>query len=134
MRGRPFFKEEQGYVALIAVLIVGAVSLAVGTALLISGADSQRYTLTVQRSVQARNLANACAEEALQQIHDNTAYTGTANVNLGQGSCSYTVTNPGGATRNIVISATVGNVFRKNQVSATIGSSSISITSWQEVP
>lgn len=126
-------EAQNGYVALIAVLIVGAVTLAVGTALLITGADSQCYTLVVQQSVQARNLSNACVEEALQQIHDNTAFTGTNNLSLGQGSCSYTVANTGGNTRTITTTATVGTVYRKNQVYVTIGASSISVTSWQEV-
>ena len=126
-------QKSEGYVALITVLIVGAVSTAVSLALLVTGTDSQRSTLVTQQSIQARNLANACAEEALQQIHDDTAFTGTNNLTLGQGSCTYTVTNTGGSNRTIVASGTVDGIVRKNQVHATIGASSITITSWQEV-
>jgi hypothetical protein len=126
-------RAQGGYVALITVLIVGAVSLAVGVAILLTGTDSQRVTLVLQQSIQARNLANACVEEALQQMHDSTTFTGTNNLSLDQGTCTYTVTNTGGNNRTIVTTATVGNVVRKNQVYATIGTSSISITSWQEV-
>lgn len=122
-----------GYVALITVMIVGAVAAAVSTALLLTGVDSQRASLVTQQSAQARSLVVACVEEALQQIHDSTAFTGTNNLSLGQGTCSYTVTNTGGSNRTIDASGTVGSVVRKNQVYVTIGSSSISITSWQEV-
>lgn len=125
--------QQSGYVALMAVLIVGAASLATALALLTTGTDAQRAQLVYQQSVQARSLATACAEEALQRMHDTTTYTGTGNLTLGQGTCTYTVTNTGGNNRTIVTSGTVNNVVRKLNVYATIGVSSISITSWQEV-
>lgn len=124
--------QQAGYIALLAVLIMGAASLATALALLTTGTDSQRSTLVTQQSVQAQSLASACAEEALQQMHDNTAFTGTNTLTLGQGGCSYTVANPGGSSRTITTTGTVGNVVRKLTISATIGASSISITSWQE--
>ena len=129
----PGAHRQAGYVALITVLVVGAVALAIGVALLSIGADSQRSALVEEKSKQARNLAAACGEEALQTIHDNIAFAGTNNLSLGQGGCSYTVAVVTGTTRTVVVSATVGNVVRKIQISATIGSSSISVTSWQEV-
>lgn len=124
--------REDGYVALLSVLIVGAVAVAVGTMLLMIGLDSQRAALVTQRSLQARGLASTCAEDALQQIHDDTSYTGNNTLNLGQGSCTYTVTNTGGANRTIAASGTVGTVVRRASLSITIGST-ITITSWQEV-
>lgn len=126
--------RECGYVALMAVLIVGAISLTISLALLTSGADSQRSTLVTQRSTQARGLAVSCAEEGLQIIHDDTSYAGTGNLSLGQGSCTYVVANTGGSSRTIDATGTVGNVVRKVKVYVTITSSSISVTSWQEVP
>jgi hypothetical protein len=126
-------EQPHGYIALMAVLIVGAASLAIGLALLTMGADSQRSTLVLQQSAQARSLATACAEEALQEIHDDTAFTGTGNLNLGEGTCSYTVTNTGGSNRTITTSGVVGSVTRKLEIYATIGVSSISIISWQEI-
>jgi hypothetical protein len=125
-------KNQNGYVALIAVLVIGAASLAIALTLLVSGTDSQREILITQQSAQARNLAKGCVDEALQQIRDNTAFTGTGSLTLGQGSCTYTVTNTGGSNRTISSSGTVQNSIRKIQASVTIGTS-ISITSWQEV-
>lgn len=125
--------NENGYVALLSVLIVGAAATAIALTLLLTGTDSQKSSLVTQRSMQARSLATACAEEALQQMHDDTAFTGTDTLNIGQGSCTYTVTNTGGTNRIIDASGTVGDVVRKIQVYATIETLSISITSWQEV-
>lgn len=125
--------RQDGYVALLSVLVVGAVATAIGVTLLVLGADSQRETLVTQQSVQARGLADACIEEALQQLHDNTSFTGTNNLTLATGSCTYTVASTGPSTRTVTTTATVGNVVRKAAVYVTMSSSSISITSWQEV-
>ncbi|HSX07440.1 MAG TPA: hypothetical protein VLG11_00950 [Candidatus Saccharimonadales bacterium] len=125
-------RQESGYIALLAVLILGAVATAIGLALLTIGADSQRAALVEQRSKQARVLATACAQEALQQIHDNIAYSGTNTLSIGQGNCTYTVAVTAGTTRSIVASGTVGSVVRKAQVYVTIGTSTISVSSWQE--
>lgn len=131
MRGRI---NDGGYVALLTVLVVGAATTVMALALLTIGADSQRSGLVTQQSAQARQLANACAEEALQQINDAVGYTGTGNLTLGAGSCTYTVTNTGSTTRTISASGTVNTVVRKLAVYATISASSISVTSWQDVP
>lgn len=125
--------KEQGYIALLSILIIGAVALAIALNLLLTGSDASRSTLYGQQSAQARSLAVACAEEALQLMHDTTTFTGTNTLNIGQGSCSYTVANTGGSSRTIDTTATVGTVVRKIKIYATISSSSISITSWQEV-
>ncbi len=123
---------QGGYVALLTVLIVGAAATAIALVLLANGADSQRAALVNQQSKQARALAVACGEEALQQIHDNTSFSGSNNLSLGQGSCTYTVA-VSGTTRTVTVTGTVGNVVRKLQVGVTINASSISVTSWQEV-
>lgn len=126
-------KNQGGYIALLAVLIIGAASLAISLALLMGGADSQKASLAELQSKQARALAVTCGQEALQQVHDNIAFSGTNTISQGQGSCSYTVTITSGTTRTITATGTVDSVVRKIQAYVTIGSSSISITSWQEV-
>jgi type II secretory pathway pseudopilin PulG len=126
-------QNESGYVALISVLIVGAISLAAALGILTSGTDAQRSVLTQQQSAQALGLANACAEEALQVMQATTTFTGSGNLTLSTGSCLYTITNTGGQNRVIDTTGTVNDVVRKLKVYVTIGSTSISITSWQEV-
>jgi len=125
-------KAESGYMALLTVLIVGAAATAVALVLLASGADSQRSGLVEQQSKQARALSIACAEEALQLIHDNIAFSGSAVMSLAQGSCSYAVTIATPTTRTITASGTVGNVVRKLQATVTIGIPAITITAGQE--
>jgi Tfp pilus assembly protein PilV len=126
-------RNQQGFMVLLAVLVVGAISLSVALVLLRGGSDIQRSVLVSQQTAQARQLADACAEEALAVVRANTSYTGTATVSLGQGSCTYTVANPGGTARTITTSGTVNGNVRKLQLNATIGTT-ISVTSWQDIP
>ncbi len=116
-----------------AVLIVGAASVAIASSVLLTSTDAQRATLVLQAAMKARQHAVACAEEALEVMHGNTSFTGSNSVTLTTGTCNYTVTNAGGSNRTITTNSTVNGVVRKLQISATIGLSSISITSWQEV-
>jgi len=125
--------QQGGYVALMAVLMIGAAATAIALGLLVGGTDSQRSTLVAQQSAQARSAANACAEEALQVMHDTTSYVGTSNLTLATGACSYTVSSTGASTRIIDTTGTVGDVVRRVKIYVTITSSSLSITSWQEV-
>jgi hypothetical protein len=126
--------KQEGYIALISVMIIGAASLAIATALLITGVDAQQENLARQQMIQARQAASGCAEEALQQIRDNTAFTGSNSLTLGSATCSYTVTNTGASTRTVIASSTIGSVVRKVQAYVTINVSSLSISAWTDVP
>jgi len=127
------FLNSDGYITLISVLVVGAIGVAITTSLLLFGLGSSRSSFAIEQSAQARSLADACAEEALQEIRDSTPYTGSDNLSLGQGDCDYTVTSGGGQNRTIDASGTVGTVQRKVKISINAINPSINITSWQEV-
>jgi hypothetical protein len=126
--------KQTGYIALMMILIVGAAGIAIASALLLTAADSQRSTLVTQQSVQARLVALSCGEEALQRIYEDTTFTVTNSpLSIGQGSCTFTVTNTGGANRTITATATVGTVIRKIQITLTVGATNLTINTWQEV-
>ncbi|HEV7453916.1 MAG TPA: hypothetical protein VGO07_01520 [Candidatus Saccharimonadales bacterium] len=125
--------RESGYIALIAVLVVGAAATAIAITLLTTGVDSQRAALIIQQGRQARALAIACGQEAAQQVHDNIAYKGTGNITQGQGSCTYLVANTTSVIRTINATGTVGNTVKKVQATATIGATTVTIGSWKDV-
>lgn len=124
----------KGYIGLISVLIVGAVGVAVATAVLLSGIALSRSAFALVQSNQAKALANACAEEGLQKIRDSTPFSGAGTLTIGQGSCSYSVTKGTGQNRTIVAAGLVGTIGRKISVSVTQINPRIVISSWQEVP
>ena len=125
--------NKKGYIALITVLITGAIGVAIATSLLLLGLGSSRTSFALEQSNQAKALANACSEEALQQIRDSTPFTGTGSLTLGQGTCGYTVVNDGGENRTVTASGTVGTVVRKIKIIVNTINPAINLTSWQEV-
>ena len=123
---------DNGYITLISVLIALALGSAIAFSVVLLGVGSSRNSISMDQSYKAKALADTCAEEGLQQIRSATAFTGTGNLSLGQGTCTYTVTNTGGTNRTVVASGTVGQVVRRVQVSITAISPKIVISSWQE--
>ena len=126
-------QSENGFIVLITVLVIGAVSMAIAVSVLWLGVGDSRSSFALEQSNQAKALANACAEEGLQQIRDSTPFTGTGNLTLGQGTCTYTVTNQGGQNRTVTSTATVGTILRKVKVIIDDINPDINVTSWQEV-
>ncbi len=124
---------SDGFVALMTVLIVGSISLTVALSLLIAGTDSQRWVLVQQQGASSRQVANACAEEALQQIQTSTSFTGTSSLTFGTASCTYVVTSTGTSTREIDISTSGLKTVKKLKLYVTIGVTAITVTSWQEI-
>lgn len=127
-----YARKPHGFVTLISVLIMGAVGVAIMSALILQGLGSSRTSFASQQSLQARGLADACGEIALGTIRSNTSYTGTTNLTIGSGTCTFTVTNTGGSTRNISAAGTVATIVRHISISvATV--SPVTAASWQEV-
>lgn len=121
-----------GYVTLVSILVIGAVGVSVATSLLLFGLGASRNSFSVEQSSQAMGLADACAEEALQQIWTDDTYVGTGNLTLGQGNCSYTVSGIS-APKTITASGTVGMVVRKVSIILDVLTPYLNANPWQEV-
>lgn len=124
---------QAGFITLLTVLIVSAVGVAIGTSLLLVGIASGRSSLSAQQSKQAAALADACAEEALQQLAFSSGYTGPTSLSFGAGSCTATITVGSGDVRTIDATGTVVTVVRKVKVVTSQLTPRIVVSSWQEV-
>jgi hypothetical protein len=133
---------NRGYVALLSVMLIAAISTAVAFSLLLLSASNAATTYTLIQAAQARAIANACAEAALGMIRysvGNSAYVSTIGPYTigsgnGSGSCTYTITSTGTAEgRKIQASGTVGTLVKKVQVTITNVAPSFTVSSWQEV-
>jgi hypothetical protein len=124
---------NKGFGTLYIVIILG--SAALGLALYISTSSfwSIRGSIDGRQSDKAKALANACAEIALEMMRENNSYAGSDDLSLEGSTCNYSVSNTGGATRLVEVSATVGNIVRKLEIS-TSAFNPIEIEYWQEVP
>ena len=125
--------KNKGYIVLISVIIISAVGAVIAVAIILLALGSGLSSYSQQQSNQAKALADACAEEALQEINDALAYEGTDSLTLGTGTCTYTVTAQIAQNRIITSLGAVGDIQRKVKITIDAISPAINITSWQEV-
>ncbi len=118
---------------LISLLIVGAIATAVTTTTLLLGIVSTQTALAKEESSKALYLANACIEEGLKQIREQTEYNGTETLSFEDGSCDYTVNHMGSEARTINAIGTVNQVVKKIQVEVSTINPQITIDTWREV-
>lgn len=125
--------RSHGFITLLSVLVVGVIGVATALSLLFMSIGSSNAGLATLRSSSARALANSCAEEALEQIHNAPSFTGTGTLSNSEGMCIYTVTTLGGQNRLIEATGTVATVVRKIRVNIDRITPRIQVVSWQEV-
>lgn len=122
----------KGYIALMSVILMGALGVAIMVTIISQGITSSKTELSLQQSGQARVLATACAEEALQVILETSTTSKTSTLTLGTGSCTYVISKP---SSSIMINATgnYGSLVKRVQVILSTSSPSIVLSSWQDV-
>ncbi len=125
--------QQEGYITFMSILIVSVVGIAVAVSLISLGLGISRTSFALEQSNQTKGITNACVEEALQEIRNSTQFTGSGNLTLTQGACSYTVTSQGGQNRTITASGTVNNITRRVEVIIDQINPTIQVVSWQEV-
>jgi hypothetical protein len=123
---------HKGFITLISVLLVSVVGLTIAMSLILLGLGFSKTSLASVQSNQSKALVNACVEEALEQIQINANYTGTNNLSLGSGTCTYTVSGIA-PNKSVTASGIVGTIIRKVRVSTSAVVPKILISSWQEV-
>ncbi len=129
----PQYANHTGYIALMTVLAAGLVAASITVSLLLLGVSQTKTAIISDQSERAKSLANACAEEALQQIRDQTSYTGADTLTFGADSCTYTIADLGGENRQISAAGNVSTTVRKVSITISAISPLITISSWQEV-
>lgn len=125
--------EKQGFASLVSVLIVGLVGSSIASLLLFTSIDQAQVGTAYTASALARFYAQACAEEALEQVRA-ASFIGTASLAFDQGTCTYTVTNTGGTTRQILTSGLVSGYIRRIRISISALRPMIILTEWMEIP
>jgi hypothetical protein len=124
--------DDKGYAVLFVVIIINAAALVIVTSIMIWGFYFHKTSLVNQKSSQARNIADACAEIALMDIWGNQNISGSYSASIGEGSCTYSIsgTSP---NKNIQVEAIVDDIHRRLEVDIDQVNPDINISSWQEV-
>ncbi len=129
---RLYTTSRGGYITLISVLVVGAVGVSVTVSLLLLGIGATRVSSVVEESALARGFADACAEDALGEIHSSAVCAGGGVRTFVRGSCASTVSSAG-ATCVIASAGTVGTVVRRTKVILSSVTPAPVVLSWREV-
>lgn len=131
---KKYNKKQKGFVTLMSILIVGAVSTSIAVFLILAGMDAYRATANLEESAQAKAIADACAEKALNSIKDDTQYSGNETISFERGSCSVLpVVGSVNQISAVEVSGTVSSTVRKVKVITSQVTPQIEIQSWQEV-
>ncbi len=126
-------KNNSGFAVLIGVLIVGAFGLSVALYLILSGLYSYQNSYLLEQSAQAKTLADACVESALNHIQLCSISVGAGSVQIDGQICNYEIIINSEQGRTVQSTAIVGSVIKKVKVVVSQIDPLAVVDSWQEV-
>ncbi len=123
-----------GYVFLVTILMVGVIATATSVSLMLLSWAAEQNGFLVQRSTQAYEYANTCAERALRKMRIDPAYAGEETFSFATGSCSILrIGGAGNENRTLCTSGVVADISRRLQIHIDYLYPSVRIDSWSEV-
>lgn len=127
-------KKSKGFIALISILIIGAVVLVISIGLSLRSISETDMSLSQQQANTALSLANLCAEQALFKLESVLNYSGSETLNIDGNSCSIlAITGSGNINRTVTTQSTVAGYTRKVKAIVSQISPVMQISSWNEV-
>lgn len=128
------YKQKNGYIALITVLIVGALALSFAISTAILAIDQGKNSLLIQNSAEADSLARSCAEKALIELKTSVTYGGNETINLGNGQCQILpIEDLGDESRLIKVLSNVNSVVKRQEIQISQINPTITIDYWKDV-
>lgn len=125
---------NQGFIALISIIIIGAVILAVTIGLSLRSIGETDMALSGELSNRALALADACAEDALLKLKNDLNYSGNESIIIGGESCDIlAIGGSGNFNRTINTQSAVSGYTKKIKVEVPQISPAMEIASWEEV-
>lgn len=126
--------KNQGFTALISVLIISALILTISIGLSLRSIEEIKMASNQDLSNKALSLTEACAENAVLKLKQNQSYSGNEDVIIeGNDSCHiFPVEGSGNFNRVIKTESTVKELKRKIRIDIS-QVSPLQIFSWQEV-
>lgn len=115
------------------VIVLGAIGGAITVSLLFFGIEATQNSDVLARSARAKMLANACAEEALIQLHTLSTYTGDDTLEIDGDTCTYSVSSTSETDVEILSTGTAETTTRKVKIQIDSLSPTLNVSSWQEV-
>ena len=126
-------RTSSGYVLLLGVLILGIAGSIVAVTVSLLGTDMTRQKIMKHEEVSALYVAEGCIEQALERLRQDNNYSGENNVIIGEGTCSVSVTNTGGSTREIIATGYVRDAEHSIEVQVNALRPTLEVSSWQDI-
>lgn len=126
--------NRSGYTFLLAVLFIGAISIAVtGTMLLLSWLGMHNVKI-MENSGKGYELAMSCAEHALLELFEDYTYAGNEEISEDDGLCFILpIGGAGYENRTLCVESESGNTIRRFETILKRVLPSVEIVAWQEV-
>lgn len=126
-RGLPF---QKGYVALSSILVILAVTLAIGISTSLLSINDALSSVSGQKGNTSMDIIEGCVEDALIRLNEDNSIP--SSLVLPQGTCTVTINSQVGNNWDFTVSASINSYTRSVRVQA-VRSTTVSITSWQEI-
>lgn len=126
--------DQQGYIALVSVLIISALVVLVATSASLASISEADMGLQESQAWQSFYLTTACAEHGLMKLKDDIEYSGNETLNFTNGSCTILpIEGTGDQDRTIKVTGNVSNQTSKIKVEINEVNPDMEISSWQQV-
>ena len=128
-------QNQQGFVALISVIIITIVLVVISISVSTTSFFSRFNVADIEYKKRSSDLAEACVDSALLKIAQDPSYTPAAGgeiVNVGSDTCKIFTVVTVGSQITIQTKAIYQKAVTNLQV--TVDSGSYSLISWQELP
>lgn len=127
-------KNADGYVAVLAVLLVGALVTLISVHGVFRSYELRYSTALSEQHQRAAELAHSCGEVALLKLVQDVAYSGDETITIVGETCSIvSVTGSGPSDRIVTATSTVGTVTQAIRIDIANLVPRINIASWNEI-
>lgn len=124
-------KHQQGYVAILTVLILMAIIITAATTVTLLSIGEAQSALALYKGEDTLAFVQGCTEDALLKARASAAYTG-GPIFRPEGTCSVTITKAG-TIWTLTVSTTNTLYVRTIQVIINKLPTGITLTSWKEI-
>lgn len=127
-------ENRNGYIALVSILIVSALTLLIATSGSLLSIGESNMGLQENQAWEAFYLTTACAEDALMKLKNDLNYSGNETLNFDNGKCTIEpLEGSGKKNRVIKVSGIIFNQTRKIKIEIGKINPDMEIKSWQQV-
>lgn len=124
--------QPRGFIALMSAIIISAILLIVVASGSLTGFFGRMNIFDSELKERSMNLADACIDQAILKLAQNTAYTGSETITLVGGDTCTIGSIPSASPKTFKTQGVFRNYYTNLQV--TLTSDNRSVSSWQEVP